>query len=268
MNLENLVNNFWEIKTNHGIADVKKSGDIGVLSEVINLLDNGKICVVEKQNDKWIINEWIKRAILLYLGTTDSTVIKDCWYDKVAGKFDDWSINDFIQNKVRAVPGCFVRKGAFLSNGVIVMPSFINIGSHIGENTMIDSLVTVGSCVKIGANCHISSNTVLAGVIEPVQASPVIIEDDCFIGAGCQIAEGVIIEKGSVIAAGVTITGATKIVDRATGNISYGIIKEGSVVVGGSVLGEHGVSVNCAVVIKQVDEKTRKKTSLNDLIRV
>ncbi len=265
--MQNIINNLWQIKQNQGISDVKKSSDIHAITEVINLLDKGEISVVQKIDGKWSVNEWIKRAILLYLGSTDAFVIKDCWYDKIVGKFDNWLEEDFAANKIRAVPGCFVRKGAFLASGVIVMPSFINIGSNIGENTMIDSLVTVGSCVKIGKNCHISSNTVLAGVIEPVQTSPVVIEDNCFVGAGCQIAEGVIIEEGSVIGAGVTITGATKIVDRQTGNVHYGVIKAGSVVVGGSILGEHGISTNCAVVIKQVDEQTRKKTSLNDLLR-
>ncbi len=264
--MKNEIENLWHIKQTEGIAEVKKSDNFYLINQMIELLDKGKIFAVEKHENIWVVNEWIKQGILLYLATTEF-ILSNGWHDKVPLKFANWVEADFVKAKIRTVPGSFVRKGSFFGPSVIIMPCFVNIGANIGEGTMLDSLATIGSCVYVGKHCHISSNTVLAGVIEPIQARPVIIEDNCFIGAGCQIAEGVIIEEGSVIGAGVTITGATKIVDRASGAISFGVVPANSVVVSGSLLGENGISLNCAVIIKKVDSQTRSKTSLNDLLR-
>ena len=189
------------------------------------------------------------------------------WFDKCENKFFGWSEKDFQESGVRAVPGCFVRKGAFLNSGCIVMPSFVNIGANIGKNTMIDSMTTIGSCAQIGANCHISANVCIGGVLEPLQANPVIIEDNCFVGAGCQITEGIIVHEGSVIATGVTLSSGVKIIDRATGKVFKNEIPPYSVVVSGSYKSENNLSINCAIIIKKITAEIRSKTSINDLLR-
>lgn len=229
------------------------------------LLDSGQIRVCEKQGE-WFVNEWVKTSILSYFKSVSSQQMGD-YYDKIPLKTSAWSMDQFIQAGFRLVPGSIVRRGAYIAPSVIVMPSFINVGAYIDEGTMIDSLVTVGSCAQIGKKVHISSNVVIGGVLEPVQAKPVIIEDHCFIGAGSNILEGMIIETGAVIGAGVSLSATTKILDRATGKITYGRVPAHSVVVPGSYKSADGCLLACAVIVKKVDEQTRLKTSINELLR-
>lgn len=276
-NLKNKIEEFWNAKQNNRSFD--KNEALKLANEVIEMLDDGEIRVAEKvdelQNSNpnsagWKINEWIKKAILLSF--TNSNSIRDAfngntWYDKVDGKFKNWANNDFEKSKIRAVDGCFVRKGAFFGKNCIIMPSFVNIGAYIDEGTMIDSMTTVGSCAQIGKKCHISANVCIGGVLEPLQANPVIIEDNCFIGTGCQITEGTIIGEGSVIASGTTITSGVKIINRETNEILHGKIPPYSVVVSGCYKSTNNLYINCAVIIKQIDEKIRTKTSVNELLR-
>ena len=243
-----------------------------LIDEIMQQLSDGKIVVCQKNNGNWQINEWIKKAILLNFKVSemklyDGNCIK--WYDKVDPRFLNFSEEGFKKGGFRIVPGAFIRQGAYIGKNVVVMPSFINIGAHIGDATMIDSFVTVGSCAYIGKNCHISSGAGIGGVLEPSQAKPVIIEDNCFVGAGSQIVEGMIIEEGAVISTGVFIGASTKIVDRSSGKIIYGKIPAYSVVVSGVLpsAGNDLPGVYCAVIVKQVDKKTREKTSLNELLR-
>ena len=253
--------------------DFNKSSAIAIANEVIDLLDSGKIVVVEKdENDVWICNQWIKKAILLsFLNDNKAIDAFDggSWLDKCKSKFESWDYETFQSAGIRAVAGSFVRKGAFFGQGCVIMPSFVNIGANVGENTMIDSMATIGSCCHIGKNCHISANVCIGGVLEPLQANPVIIEDNCFIGAGSQITEGVIVEEGSIIASGTIISSGVKIIDRINGNVFQGKVPAYSVVVGGSYKSKENpdININCAVIIKQISEEIRKKTSINDLLR-
>ena len=242
------------------------------INTVLDQLDAGIIRVCEKIDDAWHTHQWIKKAILLSFRANQNQISGDgtpfVWYDKVPLKTEGWDQAAFADAAFRAVPGSIVRRGAFVERNVILMPSFVNIGAYIGEGTLIDTWATVGSCAQIGRNCHISGGTGIGGVLEPVQANPVIIEDNCFIGARSEIAEGVIVEEGAVISMGVFIGASTKIVDRATGKITYGRVPAYSVIVPGVLPSKDNLpGLACAVIVKQVDEKTRSKTSINALLR-
>ena len=241
------------------------------VNEVINLLDEGKIRVAEKKDNKWIVNQWIKQAILLNFKTNEMELLKGpyaTWYDKVPGKTVNWTKEDHEKAGFRSVPNGTVRKGSYIGKNVILMPSFVNIGAFVDDNSMIDTWATVGSCAQVGKNVHLSGGAGLGGILEPLQASPTIIEDNCFIGARSEVAEGVIVKEGSVLSMGVFISASTKIVERDTGKIHMGEVPPYSVVVPGTLPGKkNGPSLACVVIVKQVDEKTRSKTSINDLLR-
>ena len=271
LELKTKIETIWNDKV--AGKDFNKNNAITIANEVIDLLDSGKLAVVEKdKNGAWICNQWIKKAILLsFLNDNKAIDAFDggSWLDKCRSKFESWDYETFQDAGIRAVAGSFVRKGAFFGKGCVIMPSFVNIGANVGENTMIDSMTTIGSCCHIGKNCHISANVCVGGVLEPLQANPVIIEDNCFVGAGSQITEGVIVEEGSVISSGVSISAGVKIVNRTTGEILQGRIPAYSVVVGGSYRSKENpnININCAVIIKQISEEIRKKTSINELLR-
>jgi len=249
------------------------------VKEALALLDAGKARVAEKQADgSWAVNQWLKKAVLLSFRLNDMGAIPggpggSTWWDKVPSKFDGWSENRFREAGFRAVPGSIVRHSAFIAKNVVLMPSFVNLGAYVDESTMVDTWVTVGSCAQIGKNVHLSGGVGIGGVLEPLQAGPVIIEDNCFIGARSEVVEGVVVGTGSVISMGVFITSTTKIVDRATGEIFIGKVPPYSVVVSGSLPGkplpngQPGPSLYCAVIVKRVDEQTRSKTSINELLR-
>ena len=227
--------------------------------------------MANKQNGNWIVNQWIKKAILLSFRINKMEMMKGpytTWYDKVPGKTVKWKEKDWKKAGYRHVPNGVVRKGAYIAKNVVLMPSFVNLGAYVDEGTMIDTWASVGSCAQVGKNCHISGGAGIGGVLEPLQAGPVIIEDNCFIGARSEIAEGVIVEEGSVLSMGVYISASTKIVDRKTGKVFYGKIPKYSVVVPGSFNDKKSnVNLYCAVIVKTVDEKTRSKTSINELLR-
>lgn len=247
-------------------------GDIASLRDnvhkILGLLDSGHLRVAEKIQGDWQTHEWIKKAILLYFKISAPTVFSNTSaYDKIPLKTEGWTENDFQTAGFRMVPGAIVRKGSYIANRVVLMPSFVNIGAHVGEGSMIDSWATVGSCAQIGKNCHISSNVGIGGVLEPLNESPVIIEDSCFIGAQSEIAEGVIVGEGSVIAMGVRIGKSTPIIDRTTGETFVGRVPPYSVVVPGTRPTESGLHLSCAIIVKRVDAQTRLKTSTNDILR-
>jgi len=249
------------------------------VEEALNLLDRGSARVAERQADgEWKVNEWLKKAVLLSFRLTPMEVIKggpgdSVWWDKVPSKFDGWGAVDFEKAGFRAVPNCIVRKSAYVAPGVVLMPSFLNLGAYVDSGTMVDTWVTVGSCAQIGKNVHLSGGVGIGGVLEPMQAGPTIIEDNCFIGARSEVVEGCIVREGSVLGMGVFIGKSTKIVNRATGSVTYGEVPPHSVVVAGTMPGknfpnnEPGPSLYCAVIVKTVDEKTRSKTSINELLR-
>jgi len=243
------------------------------VNETLDALDSGRVRVAEKFGDEWIVNQWCKKAVLLSFRLHDSAPVPggpngSNWFDKVPSKFEGWGQAEFDAAGFRAVPGCFVRKPAFISKGVVLMPSFVNLGAYVGENTMVDTWATVGSCAQIGANCHLSGGVGIGGVLEPLQAEPVIIEDNCFIGARSEVVEGVIVKEGAVLSMGVFLSGSTKIVDRHTGEIHIGTVPPYSVVVPGTLPGgPNQPSLSCAVIVKTVDAQTRAKTSINDLLR-
>jgi 2,3,4,5-tetrahydropyridine-2-carboxylate N-succinyltransferase len=254
----------------------------GAVREAVNaalsLLDSGALRVAEKHGHDWRVNQWLKKAVLLSFRLNDMAVIgggpgRAQWWDKVASKFDGWGEDEFRAAGFRAVPGCVVRRSAYIAPGVILMPSFVNLGAHVGRGTMVDTWATVGSCAQIGANCHLSGGVGIGGVLEPLQADPVIIEDNCFIGARSEVVEGVRVGEGAVLGMGVYIGQSTKIVDRATGQVFMGHVPPYSVVVSGALPGKPlpdgspGPSLYCAVIVKRVDERTRSKTSINDLLR-
>ena len=245
----------------------------------LDLLDRGAARVAERQADgNWTVNQWLKKAVLLSFRLNPMEIInggpgESVWWDKVPSKFDRWSANEFEKAGFRAVPGSIVRRSAYIAPGAILMPSFVNLGAHVGEGTMVDTWATVGSCAQIGKHVHLSGGVGIGGVLEPLQAGPVVIEDNCFIGARSEVVEGCIVREGAVLGMGVFIGQSTKIVDRATGEIFYGEVPPYSVVVAGSMPGkpmgngEPGPNLYCAVIVKRVDEKTRSKTSINDLLR-
>ncbi|MBX8801622.1 2,3,4,5-tetrahydropyridine-2,6-dicarboxylate N-succinyltransferase [Ochrobactrum sp. MR28] len=261
-------------------VSVSTTGEIrDAVAQSLLLLDQGKVRVAEKQPDgNWTVNQWLKKAVLLSFRLNPMEIIKggpgeSVWWDKVASKFDGWSADEFTQAGFRAVPNCVVRHSAYIAPNAILMPSFVNLGAYVGEGTMVDTWATVGSCAQIGKNVHLSGGVGIGGVLEPLQAEPTIIEDNCFIGARSEVVEGCIIREGSVLGMGVYIGKSTKIVDRATGEVFYGEVPPYSVVVAGTMPGkplpngEPGPSLYCAVIVKRVDEKTRSKTSINDLLR-
>ncbi len=268
--LKDIINEAWEtrneisLKTTGGIRDA--------VDEALDRMDKGELRVAEKKGNEWVVNQWAKKAVLLSFRLNDMQLIGNgpsTWYDKVPSKFLGWKEKEFKQAGFRAVPGCYVRRSAFVAQNVVLMPSFVNLGAYVDEGTMVDTWVTIGSCAQIGKNCHISGGAGIGGVLEPLQANPVIIEDNCFIGARSEIAEGVIVEQGSVISMGVYIGASTKIINRETGEIFYGKVPAYSVVVPGNIPGKKAgdPSLYAAVIVKQVDEKTRSKTSINDLLR-
>ena len=267
--LESKIEALWErTQMGYKICGQEKP----VLDQVISLLNEGKVSSVkrsENKDDPFHICVWVKKAILLFFQATStySHSQEGIWWDKIS--LLQLSRDTVVQRGIRIVPGAYVRQGVWLGHSVLVMPSFINIGAFIDERTMIDSGTTVGSCAFIGKRCHISSNVTIGGVLEPVQACPVIIGDDVFIGAGCHILEGMYVESGSILGAGVILTSGTKIIDRTSGKIFFGKVPSGSVLVPGSYVCEKsGLSIHCAVVVKTVDHQTRQKTQINDLLRV
>ena len=269
--LKTNINNLWEKRKKINNSFSKKEQNI--IIDAIDLLDCGKIRVSNKVQKKWIVNQWVKKAVLLFFQVTDQKLIKNGpgnsnWWDKVPSKFDGWKKKNFLKSGFRIVPNAVVRRGSFIDKDAVLMPSFVNIGAYVGSSTMIDTWATVGSCAQIGNNCHISGGAGIGGVLEPLQSAPVIIEDNCFIGARSEVAEGVIIEEGSVLSMGVYLGASTKVVDRKTGKVSFGRIPKYSVVVPGSFNDKKSsVNLYCAVIVKTVDEKTRSKTSINELLR-
>lgn len=246
----------------------------------LNLLDSGKARVAERGADgNWMVNQWLKKAVLLSFRLNPMEIVPggpgaSVWWDKVPSKFDGWSVNEFEKAGFRAVPNCVVRRSAYIAPNAILMPSFVNLGAYVGEGTMVDTWATVGSCAQIGKNVHLSGGVGIGGVLEPMQAGPTIIEDNCFIGARSEVVEGCIVREGSVLGMGVFIGKSTKIVDRATGEIMYGEVPPYSVVVAGSMPsggtmanGQPAPNLYCAVIVKRVDEKTRSKTGINELLR-
>lgn len=264
---------------NRSEINLTTSGEVRkAVEEALAKLDSGELRICEKKNGEWQVNQWAKKAVLLSFRLNDNYLSKDeiyngeslSYYDKVPLKFSKWQENDFRKAGFRTVPGAVVRYSSFIGKNVILMPSFVNLGAYVDEGTMVDTWATVGSCAQIGKNCHISGGAGIGGVLEPLQANPVIIEDNCFIGARSEIAEGVIVEEGAVISMGVYIGASTKIIDRQSGEVFYGKVPAYSVVVPGSVAsnrGAEGISLYAAVIVKKVDEKTRSKTSINDLLR-
>ena len=269
--LEKIINESFKKKEKIGPKSDKKL--IKAINETINLVDSGKIRVASKQNGSWVVNQWIKKAILLSFRINKMEMMKGpytTWYDKVPGKTVKWKESNWKKAGYRHVPNGVVRKGAYIAKNVVLMPSFVNLGAYVDEGTMIDTWASVGSCAQVGKNCHISGGAGIGGVLEPLQADPVIIEDNCFIGARSEIAEGVLVEEGAVLSMGVYIGASTKIVDRNSGEIHYGKVPAYSVVVPGSLPNKSNPSgplLYCAVIVKKVDEKTRSKTSINDLLR-
>jgi len=278
--LQKIIEQAWEKRQT---VSPETGGELrDAVQSVLNLLDMGKIRVASHDGMGWSVNAWIKKAILLSFRLNPSRIMEggpsvhgeqSVWYDKILSKFNGWTESDFDKGGLRAVPGCFVRHGSYVAPNCVLMPSFVNIGAYVGEGTMIDSWATVGSCAQMGKRCHISGGAGIGGVLEPLQANPVIIEDDCFIGARSEVAEGVIIERGSVLSMGVYIGASTKIVERDTGKVHYGRVPAYSVVVPGTLPGKPSAdgapvpSLYAAVIVKTVDAKTREKTSLNDLLR-
>lgn len=241
------------------------------VSEVIQQLDSGALRVAEKSGSDWVVNQWVKKAVLLSFRIEDNRFMKGGftnYFDKVDSKYADCNSREFRASGVRVVPPATARRGSYLAPNVVLMPSYVNIGAYVDSGTMVDTWATVGSCAQIGKNVHLSGGVGIGGVLEPLQANPTIIEDDCFIGARSEIVEGVIVEKGSVISMGVYIGQSTKIYDRETGQVSYGRVPAGSVVVSGNLPSKDGkYSLYCAVIVKKVDEKTRSKVGLNELLR-
>ncbi|MBW0144088.1 2,3,4,5-tetrahydropyridine-2,6-dicarboxylate N-succinyltransferase [Sphingomicrobium clamense] len=269
--LKTTIENAWEARDG---LDADTQGEIREAVEAAILrLDSGEARIAEKIDGEWQVNQWLKKAVLLSFRLNPMTAISGGpggapWWDKVDSKFHGWGEDQFKAAAFRAVPGAIVRKGAYIAPGAVLMPSFVNLGAYVGEGTMVDTWATVGSCAQIGKNVHISGGTGIGGVLEPLQAGPVIIEDNAFIGARSEIAEGVTVGEGAVISMGVFIGASTKIVDRATGEISYGRVPSYAVVVPGTLPSDKGgPSLACAVIVKRVDERTRSKTGINELLR-
>ena len=280
--LEQDINAAWEDRDSISAATTGSVRD--AVNAALDMLDDGSARVAEPRGDhQWHVNQWLKKAVLLSFRLNDMAVIPSgtnypesgeaSWWDKVPSKFAGWGEAEFRDAGFRAVPGCVVRHSAHIAAGAVLMPSFVNLGAHVGSGTMVDTWATVGSCAQIGKNVHLSGGAGIGGVLEPLQAGPVIIEDDCFIGARSEVVEGVVVEQGAVLSMGVFIGASTKIVDRVTGEVHMGRVPAYSVVVPGTLPGKPladgspGPSLSCAVIIKQVDEKTRSKTSVNELLR-
>jgi len=268
---EKIIIESWNNKDRVNSKSDKKI--LNAISETIELLDSGKVRVSEKKDNKWHVNQWIKKAILLSFRVNKMKTTKgpySTWYDKIDGKTQDWNEKKIIEAGFRYVPNGVIRKGAFIAKNVVLMPSFVNVGAYVDQGTMIDTWASVGSCAQVGKDCHISGGAGIGGVLEPMQANPTIIEDNCFIGARAEVAEGVVVGKGSVLSMGVYIGASTRIIDRATGEIHYGKVPNYSVVVPGTMPSKNkpdGPALYCVVIVKKVDEKTRSKTSINDLLR-
>jgi len=271
-NLEKIIDEAFEGRDK--IGPKTKGAVRKAVDTALSLLDSGQARVAERQaNGQWQVNQWLKKAVLLSFRLNDMTVIpggpgKAAWWDKVDSKFKGWTAARFRKEGFRAVPGCVVRRSAYIAPGVVLMPSFVNLGAYVDKGTMIDTWSTVGSCAQIGKNCHISGGVGIGGVLEPLQAGPVIIEDNCFVGARSEVAEGVILRTGAVLSMGVFLGASTKIVDRETGKVVQGEVPAYSVVVPGTLPGKDGgPGLYCAVIVKRVDERTRSKTSINELLR-
>ena len=273
--LETVINSAWQRRAE---LTLDTQGEVREAVEAaLAALDCGEARVAEKRGDAWVVNQWLKKAVLLSFVLNDMQAIPggpggSSWWDKVPSKFQGWDARRFRAAGFRAVPGAIVRRSAYIAPSVVLMPSFVNIGAYVDRGTMIDTWATVGSCAQIGKNCHISGGAGIGGVLEPLQAEPVIVEDNCFVGARSEVVEGVVVEEGAVLGMGVFIGQSTKIVDRASGEITTGRVPAYSVVVAGSMAGASadGVprpSLYCAVIIKRVDERTRSKTSINELLR-
>ncbi|MYE36821.1 MAG: 2,3,4,5-tetrahydropyridine-2,6-dicarboxylate N-succinyltransferase [Rhodobacteraceae bacterium] len=269
--LEIAIERAWE---NRADINPETTGPArNAITQTLEGLDKGKIRVAERKVDgTWVVNQWAKKAVLLGFRLQDMEPQEggpqnSTWWDKVDSKFKGWGSDDWQKAGFRAVPNCIVRKSAYIAPGVVLMPSFVNLGAYVDEGTMVDTWATVGSCAQIGKNVHLSGGAGIGGVLEPMQAGPTIIEDNCFIGARSEIVEGVIVREGSVVGMGVYIGQSTKIFDRTTGKVSYGEIPPYSVVVSGSLPSTNNVNLYCAVIVKKVDAKTRSKTSINELLR-
>lgn len=283
--LQTLIEEVWEQETQgSGTGSLLKTPAVQEgIETTLSMLQSGTLRIAEKIDGQWQTHQWIKKAILLSFrlypnelftnGPANSSQGGSSWYDKVPLKFSQWQEKDFLQAQIRVVPGAIVRCATYIAPNCVIMPSFINLGVYIGPGTMIDTLATIGSCAQIGAKCHISAGAGIGGVLEPLQANPVIVEDNCFIGSGSQVTEGVIVEEGAVIAMGTFLSASTRIVDRQTGAVHYGRVPAYSVVVPGSMpatpsrTGVISPSLACAVIVKQVDASTRAKTAINDLLR-
>ena len=270
--LQAIIDPAWDDRDAIGAGTKGEVRD--AVDEALRQLDSGEVRVATRESvGQWTVHQWLKKAVLLSFRLNPMEAIPGGpggapWWDKVPSKFDGWSGANFTAAGFRAVPGCIVRRGAYIAPGAVLMPSFVNLGAYVGEGSMIDTWATVGSCAQIGRNVHISGGTGIGGVLEPLQAGPVIIEDNCFIGARSEVAEGVVVEEGAVISMGVFLGASTKIVDRATGEVIYGRVPAYSVVVPGTLpSADGGPSLACAVIVKRVDEKTRSKTSINELLR-
>ncbi len=268
--IQSVINEAFERRANITPRNVEALVKDAV-HEAINLLDTGKARVAEKKGGRWVVNEWLKKAVLLYFRIEDNQFIKGGYtnyWDKLPSKFGDYNSKAFREGGFRVVPPAAVRKGAYIAPSVVLMPSYVNIGGYVDEGTMVDTWATVGSCAQVGKNVHLSGGVGIGGVLEPVQAAPTIIEDNCFIGARSEIVEGVIVEEGAVISMGVYIGQSTKIYNRQTGEVTYGKVPKGAVVVSGNLPAADGkYSLYCAVIVKQVDEKTRAKVGINELLR-
>ena len=268
--LQPSIEALWDRRNDLSFATAKPE-EIALIERVIDALDAGTLRVAEKIDGQWITHQWIKKAVLLYFRTHDNGLMVDgptTYWDKVPTKFDGWTAEQFKTGGFRVVPPAVARKGSFIAKGAVLMPSYVNIGARVDEGTMVDTWATVGSCAQIGKNVHLSGGVGIGGVLEPLQAGPTIIEDNCFIGARSEVVEGVIVEENSVISMGVYIGQSTKIYDRETGEVHYGRVPAGSVVVSGNLPSKCGkYSLYCAVIVKKVDAQTRSKTSINELLR-
>lgn len=277
VDLQSAIEAAWDARET--LSPATKGAARNAVDEALSLLDAGKVRVASPSDTGWVVHQWLKKAVLLSFRLNDNQMISGAaggahWYDKVPSKFVGWTQDDFKSAGFRAVPDAVVRRSAFIAKGAVLMPCFLNVGSYVGEGTMIDTWSTVGSCAQIGKNCHISGGVGIGGVLEPLQAEPVIIEDNVFVGARSEVAEGVIVETGSVISMGVFLGASTKIIDRQTGEIFMGRVPSYSVVIPGTLPstktlpdGSPAPSLACAVIVKRVDEKTRSKTGINDLLR-
>ena len=268
--LETAIDTAWEASDSISPATGGEARD--AIETTLAALDNGTLRVAEKRGADWHVNQWAKKAVLLSFRLNDMALIEGgaggaTWWDKVPSKFQGWGTAEWQAAGFRAVPGSIVRRAAHIAKGVVLMPSFVNIGAYVGEGTMVDGWATVGSCAQIGRHVHLSGGVGIGGVLEPMQAAPTIIEDNCFIGARSEVVEGCIIREGAVLGMGVYIGKSTRIVDRETGAVMYGEVPAGSVVVAGAMASKGGVNLYCAVIVKKVDAQTRSKTSINELLR-